>query len=60
MKWFSIKGIAEEIKKIRWPKKDEMVKDTMTALVFMALFAGFFALCDLVVVMIMKVIGIGG
>ena len=39
MKWFSLEGIKEEIKKVRWPKKDDMVKDTETVVIFVALFA---------------------
>ena len=58
MKWFSIKGIFGEINKIRWPKRNELVKDTFIALVFIALFAAFFILSDFIITIILQLIGV--
>lgn len=59
MKWFSLEGIKEEIKKVRWPKKDDMVKDTEMVVIFVALFAAYFVLCEFVVAQFLKIFGIG-
>ena len=59
MKWFSISGIREEIKKIRWPNRKEMVKDTITALTFMFAFGIFFVAGDMLIAALMNLLGIG-
>lgn len=58
MEWFSIKGILGEIKKIRWPKRKELVKDTFVAVAFIAVFAGFFVLSDFLITFFLRLIGI--
>ena len=58
MKWFSISGIREEIKKIRWPKRKELAKDTYTAIMFMAAFAVYFVLADLIVSIVLRALGV--
>ena len=59
MKWFSIQGIKEEIKKTRWPKKDDMVKNSKTAISFIIVFAIYFVVCDFLVAQFLKIFGIG-
>jgi len=60
MKWFSIKEIGREIKKIRWPNKGEMLKDTTTTFIFMFAFGVFFIVCDFAVAQLIGILGIGG
>lgn len=59
MKWFSISGILEEVKRVRWPKKDDMFKDFTIVMVFTFFFGTFFVLFDLLVALFLKVFGIG-
>jgi len=59
MKWLTIEGLKEEIRKIRWPKKADMIKDTQTVLSFIAIFAFYFVICEFVVSAFLKIIGIG-
>ena len=59
MKWFSIEGIKEEISKTRWPKKEQMIKDTKTVLTFIFIFAVYFVVCDFLVAQFLKIFGIG-
>ena len=60
MGWFNVKEIREEIKnKVRWPKKDDMIKDSETVLSFIALFAIFFVICEFVVAQFLRIFGIG-
>lgn len=59
MKWFSIEGIRKEIKKIRWPNRKEMTKDTVTAIVFMFAFGVFFKVSDLLIAGLLSLLGIG-
>ena len=59
MKWFSIEGIKEEIKKVRWPKKEDMIKDTRTVVIFVAFFALYFVVCEFVVAQFLHIFGIG-
>jgi preprotein translocase, SecE subunit, bacterial len=60
MKWFSIEEIKKEIKRIRWPNKEEMTKDTTTTMIFMVAFGAFFVVCDFIVALLMNVLKIGG
>jgi preprotein translocase SecE subunit len=59
LKWFSIEGIMTEVKRIRWPKKEDLVSKSLRVLFFCALFAAFFMLCEVGVAGILKLIGIG-
>lgn len=49
MKWFSIKGIVAEVKKIKWPKLKELGRNTGEVLVFTIAFGVFFVVCEFVV-----------
>lgn len=57
MKWFSVKGIMEEMKKVRWPKAGELTRDSIIAIGFTAAFAFFFILCDLIAAVIFTNVG---
>lgn len=48
LKWFSISGIISEIKRIRWSKPKDLAMDSLTVIIFTALFALFFVLCTVV------------
>ncbi len=58
MKWFSIKGILEEMKKVHWPTAKELAKSSLTVLLFSAAFTAFFILCDFVAVWFFRTVGI--
>lgn len=58
MQWFSISGIRQEIKKIRWPKRNELLKDSYVALVFMLMFAVYFVAADFVVSIVLRLLGV--
>lgn len=60
MKWFSFAGIAQEIKRIRWPKKDELIKDLIIVLSFAFFFGVFFVTFDFIIGSFLKLIGLGG
>ncbi|MDH6366482.1 MULTISPECIES: preprotein translocase subunit SecE [unclassified Breznakia] len=45
LKWFSIRGIITEIKRIRWSSPKELAKDSATVIIFTAAFALFFLAC---------------
>lgn len=49
MKWFSLKGIIEETKKIKWPSFKEVLTNTVQVLVFTIAFGIFFVACSTVV-----------
>lgn len=59
LKWFTPKGISTEIKRIRWIKFTELVSDTGKVILFCALFALFFVLCDTGISQILLWMGIG-
>lgn len=50
LRWFKLSGIMEEIRRIRWPKPMEVVKNTGIVLFFTTIFALFFALTNVVLV----------
>ncbi len=58
MKWFSLNGIVKEIKKIRWPNKSDMVTNSVQTVIIIAFFALFFLLCEVVISLILKAIGV--
>lgn len=58
MKWFSFSGIMTEIKRIRWPKTEEMVSNSATVIVVTVLFGIYFVLAQAVVAFILRMIGV--
>ena len=58
MKWFSLSAIFKEISKIRWPKKEDLLTNSVQVILFTAFFALFFYLCQLVVSVLLKAIGV--
>lgn len=58
MKWFNLKAIFKEIGKIRWPKKDDLLTSSVQVIIFTAFFAGFFFLCQFLVSMVLRSLGI--
>jgi len=59
LKWFTPKGIATEVKRIRWIKFGDLLSSTAKVLVFCILFAIFFVLCDTAISSVLLWIGIG-
>ena len=49
MKWFSIKGVVAEVKKIKWPSIKDLGRNTGEVLVFTIAFGIFFVVCEFVV-----------
>lgn len=41
-------GVQKEVKRVRWPKKNDMIKYSISTIVFICFFAGFFYLFDTV------------
>lgn len=60
MKWFSPAAIFKEISKIRWPKKNDLLTNSVQVVLFTAFFAVFFYLCQFLVSVCLKMIGVIG
>jgi len=58
MKWFSLSGIMTEVKRIRWPKSEEMVKNSVTVIAVVVLFGIYFVLAQAVVAFFLQLIGV--
>lgn len=58
MEWFSFEGIRQEIKKIRWPNRNELLKDNYVVLVFILIFAVFFIFSDFLVGLVLRLLGV--
>jgi preprotein translocase subunit SecE len=58
-KWFSIEGIMTEVKRIRWPKASDMVKDSLIVIIFTTAFGVFFVAAEAAVAFLLRLIGIG-
>lgn len=58
MKWFSAKGINEEIKKVNWPTPKDMAKDFSTVTIFVLAFVAVFSIYYVVIYEFLKVIGV--
>ena len=59
MKWFSLKGIITEVRRIRWPEKKELASNSGKTLVFVLLFCAFFVLAQLLITAFLRLIGVG-
>ena len=57
MKWFSWNGIVKEAKRVRWPKGKDLLNDSTTVIVFVAILGVFFFLCQLVTSGFLKLLG---
>ncbi|CAM3735101.1 preprotein translocase subunit SecE [Erysipelothrix urinaevulpis] len=60
MKWFTLAGIKEEVRKIHWPDRKEMTSNTTIVLSFVLFFMAYFIITEFVLVAGLKLIGIGG
>ena len=58
MKWFNLSAIFKEIGKIRWPKKDDLLSNSVQVLVFTFAFALFFFVCQFLISLFLKTIGV--
>ena len=58
MKWFNLSAIFKEISKIRWPKKEDLGKNSLAVIVFTGLFVVFFYLCLTAITAILKGLGV--
>jgi len=52
-----LKEVKAEMKKVKWPTKKEMIKYSITTLLFILLFAGFFYLIDVLFALLKGWIG---
>lgn len=60
MSWFTLAGVKEEIKKISWPKRSEMVSNTTIVIGFLLFFGAYFMLTEVVLVWLLKtLVGVG-
>lgn len=48
MKWFSIRGICIEMKRIRWPKGRDLGRNSMTVFLFVFLLGVFFYVTQII------------
>ena len=51
------KQVKAEMKKVKWPTRKEMIKYSITTLIFILLFAGFFYLIDVLFALLKGWIG---
>lgn len=56
MSWFSIKSIKDEIRKIEWPKRPQMLKDTSVVLAFIGFFVVYFLITEVVITGILRLL----
>lgn len=60
MKWFDLGAIVKEIKKIRWPKKGDLLTNSIQVVVFTAFFGVFFYICQFLVSLCLRLMGVIG
>lgn len=59
MKWFTIAGVKEEVRKIQWPSSKETRRNTVVAVSFILFFVAYFILTEFVLVWALRLLGIG-
>lgn len=60
MNWLTIAGLKEEIRKIQWPTKKNVAKNTRIVLAFIAFFVAYFIVTEFILVAALRLLGIGG
>ena len=60
MKWFSINGIVEEARRVRWPKREDMVNNFIIVIVFSVFFGLCFVGADILVALFLRLVGLSG
>ncbi|NLL75087.1 MAG: preprotein translocase subunit SecE [Erysipelothrix sp.] len=60
MSWFSIAGIKEEIRKITWPNRKDMTRNTTIVIGFILFFVAYFILTEFVLVWALQQLGLAG
>lgn len=60
MSWFSIAGIKEEIRKITWPNRKVMTRNTTIVIGFILFFVAYFILTEFVLVWALQQLGLAG
>lgn len=58
MKWFSIGGIIEEAKRVRWPKKEDLLNDFIVVIIFTIFFGICFVGADFLAALCLRLIGV--
>ena len=58
MKWFSVSAIWKEISKIRWPKKGDLLVNSVQVIIFTGFFVLFFAVCLAVISAFLNFLGV--
>ena len=58
MGWFSPREIVKEISKIRWPKKNDLLTSSVQVVIFTAFFGLYFFLCQFLVSLVLRLIGV--
>lgn len=58
MKWFNLSAIWKEISKIRWPKKGDLLVNSLQVIIFTGFFVIFFALCLVVISALLRGLGV--
>jgi len=58
MKWFNLNAIYKEISKIRWPKKEDLLTNSVQVIIFTGFFVLFFALCLIAISALLRAIGV--
>ncbi len=56
MNWLTLQGLKDEIRKIEWPKRAQMTKDTIVVLGFIAFFVVYFLLTEVVISQILRLL----
>ncbi len=58
MKWFNLSAIWKEISKIRWPKKGDLLTNSIQVIIFTGFFVLFFAVCLVIVSAFLNSLGV--
>lgn len=58
MKWFNLSAIWKEITKIRWPKKADLLENSVQVIIFTGFFVLFFALCLVIISAALNAMGV--
>ncbi len=60
MGWLTLAGLKEEVRKIEWPKRKTVAKNTRIVIGFIAFFVVYFVITEFILVGALRLLGIGG
>ena len=58
MSWFNPAAIVKEISKIRWPKRNDLLTNSVQVFIFTSFFSLYFFGCQFLISLLLRLVGV--